>query len=405
MSRKNLIRAVGLRRSARGQSLIEFALVSVLLFFLILGVIELSRLLFVYSVVSNAAQEGSRYGIARPRDVIAAPAATATVLAGGTPYIDKQVVGTGGCNVTDSTINKVYAIDPSEVDVKVWYDNGDGTPVVPTTRTPFPYDTQAIVKGNRINVEATYNFKFISPFLSALAPAGINIKIRSARTIMNNGDSNQIPCQVNTTPAPIPTDVIPTATSTDLPVPTLPPTARPTGTATPTGTRMPGGTATTTATAFGTATSTATSTVTSVPGAPTNTPGPSNTPTQTATLTPTSTTTITATPTPRALHITLVDARKKPQNGSQLSILVMVTDDGGVPFPGAMVRATAYINGNPIPYVVENLDWLYDGVYRGCPVGNYNHGDVVTVDITVSAPGYISDSRTGILVGAGTLQC
>ena len=83
----------------------------------------------------------------------------------------------------------------------------------------------------------------------------------------------------------------------------------------------------------------------------------------------------------------------------------MVTDDGGAPFPGATVVATAYINGNPNPYVVDNLDWLYDGVYRGCPVGDYNHGDVVTVDITVSAPGYIGDTRTGIPVGSGTLQC
>jgi len=412
-----------LHKSARGQSLVEFALISAFLFFLLLGIIEFSRLLFIYSVVSNAAQEGSRYGIVRPRDVIAAPAATQTAQAGGgTPYIPKQVVAAGGCNVIDKTLDKVDSIDRSAVNVNVWYDNGSGTPIVPTTRTPAPYDTQAMIKGNRINVEVTYNFRFLSPVMSALLPAGINVNIRSARTILNNGDSSQIPCAVNSTPAPIPTAVIPSVTPTDLPVPTSIPTLGPSATATSTSAPLPSGTATATTTPTrtptaptATSTRTPTRTATLPPGAPTYTPGPTNTVTRTSTSTPTSTPTSTATPTatntisptptPKALHITLIDARKKPQNGSVLYILVQVTDDGGAPFPSATVVASAHINGNPTPYVVATLPWQYAGVYQGCPVGQYNNGDSVTVDITADAPGYIGDSVTGYQVVSGNLQC
>jgi Flp pilus assembly protein TadG len=422
MSRMSLPSGRNARASSRGQSLVEFALISGFLFFLLLGIIEFARLLFIYSVVSNAAQEGSRYGIVRPRDVISAPAATQTAQAGGTPYIPKQVVAAGGCNVIDKTLDKVYSIDRSAVNVSVWYDNGSGTPIVPTTSTPAPYDTQAMVKGNRINVEVTYNFNFLSPVMSALVPGGINVKMRSARTILNNGDNSQIPCQVNSTPAPIPTTPVPSATATDLPIPTAIPTLAPSATATSTGVPQPSSTPTTSITPTSTptaptatSTGTPTSTPTLPPGAPTYTPGPTNTstltPTNTSTATPTDTATPTATytvsptPTRMALHITLIDARKKPQNGSVLYVLVQVTDDGGAPFPSAIVVASAHINGNPIPYVVATLPWQYAGVYQGCPVGQYNNGDNVTVDITADAPGYIGDSVTGYQVISGNLLC
>lgn len=49
-----------------GQSLVEFALIGIILFTLFAGIFDAGRLLLTYSVVSNAAQEGSRYGIVRP---------------------------------------------------------------------------------------------------------------------------------------------------------------------------------------------------------------------------------------------------------------------------------------------------------------------------------------------------
>ena len=109
---------------SRGQSLVEFALISIVLFSIIMSIIEVGRLLFTYSVISNAAQEGSRYGITRPRDVITSSAATQTAAAGTPTFIPEQVMPDGSCNVIDKTREKVWGLDRSDVDVSVWYDLG-----------------------------------------------------------------------------------------------------------------------------------------------------------------------------------------------------------------------------------------------------------------------------------------
>ena len=50
-----------LRKSERGATLVEFALVAPLLFLLLFGVIEFSRLIAAYTGVWTAAREGARY--------------------------------------------------------------------------------------------------------------------------------------------------------------------------------------------------------------------------------------------------------------------------------------------------------------------------------------------------------
>jgi hypothetical protein len=131
-----------------------------------------------------------------------------------------------------------------------------------------PYDTEAILKGNRVVVEAAYRFEFITPLLGAFAPNGIDVRMRSARTIMQNGDTPAAPCNMSYDPPPPP------------PSPTA---------------------------------------------GPTHTPGP--TPTTAASSTPT----VTATATPAALRIVSVEAFRKPSNGDQISIKVNVVDHAGRP--------------------------------------------------------------------------
>jgi hypothetical protein len=46
-----------------GQSLVEFALVFPLFFFLVTGFLDLGRAVFYYSSISNSVREGSRYAI------------------------------------------------------------------------------------------------------------------------------------------------------------------------------------------------------------------------------------------------------------------------------------------------------------------------------------------------------
>jgi len=52
------------RRPDRGQGLVEFALVLPLLLLLLVGVVELGRMLVIYSSVNAASREAARYGAA-----------------------------------------------------------------------------------------------------------------------------------------------------------------------------------------------------------------------------------------------------------------------------------------------------------------------------------------------------
>jgi len=52
----------------QGQALVEFALVAILLFLLLFGIIDFSRLFFAYATMSNGVREGARYGIVHHGD-------------------------------------------------------------------------------------------------------------------------------------------------------------------------------------------------------------------------------------------------------------------------------------------------------------------------------------------------
>jgi hypothetical protein len=53
-------------KAPSGQSLIEFALLIPMIFFLIMGLFDLGRAVFYYAVLNHAAREGSRYAVVQP---------------------------------------------------------------------------------------------------------------------------------------------------------------------------------------------------------------------------------------------------------------------------------------------------------------------------------------------------
>ena len=57
------------RRHYPGQSLIEFAIIFPLLFFLVTGFLDLGRAVFYYSSLSNAVREATRYAIVNKNDL------------------------------------------------------------------------------------------------------------------------------------------------------------------------------------------------------------------------------------------------------------------------------------------------------------------------------------------------
>ncbi len=58
-----------MQRPTRGQALVEFALIAVLLLLLMAGTVDVARLVTAYTYLNNAAQEGAVYGAMRPTDV------------------------------------------------------------------------------------------------------------------------------------------------------------------------------------------------------------------------------------------------------------------------------------------------------------------------------------------------
>lgn len=59
----------------RGQALLEFALVIVMLFLLLFAIIDFARIFFAYSTMSNGVREGARFAIVHPQDNAAIEAA------------------------------------------------------------------------------------------------------------------------------------------------------------------------------------------------------------------------------------------------------------------------------------------------------------------------------------------
>jgi Flp pilus assembly protein TadG len=55
-------------RDDRGQTLVEFAIVAVMLVMLLLGVVEFCRMVLVYTTVANATRAGARYAIVHGTD-------------------------------------------------------------------------------------------------------------------------------------------------------------------------------------------------------------------------------------------------------------------------------------------------------------------------------------------------
>lgn len=96
-------------RRRRGQAAVEFALILPVLIMIVSSVFELGRLFIVYSSLSNAAQEATRYALA-----------SGTNGSGTLHFLD-----CAGIRAAAKRSANMHALDDSDIDI--WYDNGDST--------------------------------------------------------------------------------------------------------------------------------------------------------------------------------------------------------------------------------------------------------------------------------------
>ena len=148
------------RNYRKSQSLLEYALVLPVLLLLILGIIEVGRLIFFYSSVFAATREATRYGAAAGNNP------------SGTPYY----LDTAGIKAAAVRVGFFAGIKAS--DVLIWYDLG---PDDDRHVTAQPYPTDITSPWMRVVVKVTAFFNPIAPLINF---SMIPVSFTNARTIM-----------------------------------------------------------------------------------------------------------------------------------------------------------------------------------------------------------------------------
>ncbi|HXJ95115.1 MAG TPA: TadE family protein [Terriglobia bacterium] len=146
-------------KSARGSSLIEFALVLTVLFMVIFGIIDFSRAAYTYNFLSGAATAGARYAMVRGATcttwTTACPAAASDV----TSYV--QGIVPGGIPVTSASTcpaNPSSTAGALSVCATWPGTGGNGAACVETSG-------KSNTPGCVVQVQVQYAFKFSLPFL------------------------------------------------------------------------------------------------------------------------------------------------------------------------------------------------------------------------------------------------
>jgi Flp pilus assembly protein TadG len=101
----------------KGQGMTEFALTLPILLIFMFLIVDLSRVVYVYSAINNAAREGARFAIARPGSTQSEIAAESRRLTGGLP-------------VTVTTVPLVLTDTTDVVEVSIDYIFTPATPVL-----------------------------------------------------------------------------------------------------------------------------------------------------------------------------------------------------------------------------------------------------------------------------------
>lgn len=124
--------------------MVEFALVSVLLVMVLLGVVEMGRMILVYTTMANAARAGSRYAIVHGLDRASGTAA------------DGQSGPTCPCSEVNTVVTNFASaglLDTSKLTITVAY----------------PDSSNAI--GSRVDVTVAYQYDpIVGYFSSVLSP-------------------------------------------------------------------------------------------------------------------------------------------------------------------------------------------------------------------------------------------
>jgi Flp pilus assembly protein TadG len=157
-----------LLKCERGDSMIEFAVVAIVLFTCIFGIMDCSRALYAYHLASYSAREATRYAMVRGSTWGSTPCST---------------TATFGCNATSANVQAyVKSIAPLTSDVS----SLTATTTWPGTELAGSATTCTIANGANspgclVIVQVNYAFNYTLPLLPSTT---LNLKSTSAVVIL-----------------------------------------------------------------------------------------------------------------------------------------------------------------------------------------------------------------------------
>lgn len=154
------------KNGRRAQAMVEFAIALPLLMMLLIGIIEVGRLIFIYTAVTNASREAVRFG-------------SAVGFHDNTYYLKYQYCS----GIRNAAKQSAILTDLQDSDIVIEYDNGPGTSAFDTCPTGVANDKTIVVKPGEDRVKVTITVEY-EPLTQLLPFGSRTITSVSARTIL-----------------------------------------------------------------------------------------------------------------------------------------------------------------------------------------------------------------------------
>ncbi|MDQ2693088.1 MAG: pilus assembly protein, partial [Chloroflexota bacterium] len=157
--------------TSRGQAIVEFAIVLPILLMVLVGVLEVGRMIFIYAAVTNASREAARYGSAVGLD---------TGTDGNHYQKFKYCEG-----IRSMAQRSAYFMNLDAGDILIQYDNGPSTSAYAVCDAATGEDADVNVNSgtdlDRVVVTVTARY---DPLLRLVPISGRDVVSSSARTIL-----------------------------------------------------------------------------------------------------------------------------------------------------------------------------------------------------------------------------
>ena len=149
----------------RGQSLVEFALTFPIFLVLLIGVMEIARVVFIYNAVFTASREAARYG------------ASIGITSAGVPHFDDCAGMRERAKKTGILANL------TDADITIRYDSGPDSNGNTVVKGNCPIAADSLVLGDRVVVAVSTTYR---PLIPVIQLDDLPIQSTTGRTVIKD---------------------------------------------------------------------------------------------------------------------------------------------------------------------------------------------------------------------------